>query len=160
MEEWRVLDEYPDYAVSNLGHVVNIHTDRIMRSRISSNGYERVGLMKNGKQVGVFVHRLVAQAFISLIIDSDQVNHLDGDKLNNQVDNLEWVTMSENHLHAFRTGLKTAPNKRRVRVIETGDVYESIRACARAVGGIPQGVHNCLSGRFHTYLGFTYEYVG
>jgi len=75
---------------------------------ISDNGrgYKRVGLSKNNKIKSMYVHRLVAEAFIGEIPHKMEVNHIDGVKANNHVSNLEIVTSSENNLHAFRTGLK------------------------------------------------------
>ncbi len=71
----------------------------------ATRGYYQVSLSKEGKISKVYVHRLVAEAFF---IERDEtVNHKDGDKTNNCVTNLEWVSYSENNKHAFRIGLKT-----------------------------------------------------
>lgn len=158
-EKWCKISVCPNYLISDLGRVYNSKLDHFMKTRISNNGYERVGLFIDGHQKEFLVHRLVAKAFLVQRVDAIQVNHIDGDKLYNVVENLEWVTVSENHKHAFQIGLKVAPNKRAIRIIETGEIFESIRACSKFINGIPQGVHNCLSGSSHTYFGFTFEYV-
>lgn len=158
-EDWRDVVHNPMYAVSDLGRVVNTIRGHILQTRISNSGYERIGLMVNGRQRFYSVHRLVAEAFLSRPVGTTQVNHIDGDKTYNVVENLEWVTASENHRHAYRSGLKVSHNERSILIVETGEIFTSIRACARAIGGIPQGVHNCLQGRFHTYFGYTFEYV-
>lgn len=77
----------------------------IMKTRVL-RGYETVGLTKNGKQKTKPVHRIIAEAFIPNPENKEEVNHLDGDKLNNKLSNLEWVTKSENSLHAFKLGLR------------------------------------------------------
>lgn len=68
------------------------------------------------------------------------MNHKDGNKRNNHISNLEWNTMSENITHAYRNGLKQRPDnadspKCKVRIVETGEVFESIGSCARAING-------------------------
>lgn len=102
------------YCVNPYGDVVSpSHVDKhghfrkakLLRHKRRGKGYECVGLMKNGKQVNVSVHRLVASSFIPNPFNLPQVNHIDGCKENNHVSNLEWVSASENILHAFRTEL-------------------------------------------------------
>lgn len=78
----------------------------------SSNGYSIVHLYENGKRKTVQVHRLIALAFIPNPLGKKEVNHKDGNKLNNKVENLEWVTPSENLSHAVKNGLKRAPPRK------------------------------------------------
>lgn len=103
------------YKVSNLGNVKmlqrllpdkRILKEKFLKQQIQRNGYLLVGLRKEGKQKFISVHRIVASAFIPNIENKKQVNHIDGNKLNNKVNNLEWVTASENIKHAYKTGLK------------------------------------------------------
>ena len=119
-EIWR---EHPDYdglyLVSNTGRVKSI--DTIVNSKCGSNrihrgielkqfknerGYLCVVMTKNHKSRIKKVHRLVVETFIENIGNKPQVNHIDCDKGNNNVDNLEWCTNSENMLHAYRNGLR------------------------------------------------------
>ena len=81
---------------------------------VHANGYRYFTLMKLGKSVKVPAHRLVAQGFIGNPLSKKCVNHRDGDKLNNTVENLEWATHSENSLHAFDIGLQVASNKKAI----------------------------------------------
>lgn len=116
MEEFRDVIGYEDlFQVSNIGRVLSKRTNKILKQVVSKTGYyifaTKIG-GRSGKDVCFKVHRLVAQAFIPNELAKPQVNHKDGDKLNNSVDNLEWATASENVKHAFRTGL--ASNKKSV----------------------------------------------
>ena len=111
-EEWR---HYKDkYSVSNLGRIKNEQTGRILKNKIKTNGYrtrvnqsprEQINLSINGKQETHFVHRLVAEVWIPNPKNLPQVNHIDGDSLNNKVNNLEWCSQSDNIKHAYRLKL-------------------------------------------------------
>ena len=121
MEEiWKNIDNYEGYQVSNLGRVrtynkvtyTNKHgerhwKDRILKPKISKQDKcSRVELWKDGKHKTILVHRLVANAFLETNIDTNlTINHKDGNRLNNRVDNLEWVTKADNIRHAFDNGL-------------------------------------------------------
>jgi hypothetical protein len=114
--EWRPVKGFEDlYQINNIGHVMNRH-HRLLTPRMNNAGYMRVGLYKNNKSHYLFVHRLVAQTFVEQEESKVFVNHKDGNKLNNSADNLEWVTPSENNIHAVKTGLSDAchsPESRR-----------------------------------------------
>lgn len=101
MEIWKPIPDFDVYEVSNRGEVRNKKTGHI-KSPVFVHGYLCVTLFGNGRAVRTGVHRLVANAFISNVDNKPQVNHKDGDKSNNAVENLEWVTASENQLHMYR----------------------------------------------------------
>lgn len=84
---------------------VIILKDKILKPQMKEKGYLVVGLVKDGKQKRIFIHRLVAIAFIPNPNNKPEVNHLNGNKGDNRVDNLEWVTSEENNKHAIKTGL-------------------------------------------------------
>ena len=110
VEIWKDIPEYSNYQVSNLGNVRNMNYHREKRIKQlafipDSDGYLQVKLCKNGIVKLKRVHRLVADAFIDNPLNKEQVNHIDGNKRNNAITNLEWATSKENMQHAFKTGL-------------------------------------------------------
>lgn len=99
-EIWRKIEEFKNYEVSNLGNVRSLNYRRTGETKIlklgkDKNGYLYICLWENGKQYFKTVHRLVATAFISNPQGKPQINHINGDKENNRVSNLEWCTGNE-----------------------------------------------------------------
>lgn len=100
------------YEVSNLGNVKSLKKvrgralsgERLLKPHIV-NGYVMVTLCKDSKPFNASVHRLIAEAFIPNPENKETINHIDGNKQNNSIDNLEWATQRENNIHAYRTGL-------------------------------------------------------
>lgn len=137
-------------------------TRELLTPKASKFGYIHIGLYGSDGRKNLYVHRLVAEAFIPKSDPNLEVNHIDGNKANNCMDNLEWVTRSENSKHAFRMGLKKPvdhPCAKPVRIIETGEVFDSIRSCARAVDGDHKSIQQCLNGTYQTHKGLHYEYA-
>jgi len=107
-ETWKEIPEYPQYLVSNTGKVFSLKTKRIIKPWTEKQtGYQRfyVKCSKYGKDIKLYVHRVVADLFLEPIDGKNYVNHKDGNKVNNRADNLEWCTCKENVRHAVRTGL-------------------------------------------------------
>jgi hypothetical protein len=103
MEKWISLDRLPGYEVSNIGNVRSLKRGKVtsIKPSLSSSGYRLVCLLdKNKRRTTNYIHRLVAEAFIPTEnLSRAIVNHKDRDRLNNAVDNLEWVTYTENIFH-------------------------------------------------------------
>lgn len=102
----KIIENFPDYTITTDGVITKIGSNYTLSQWIGKNGYKHVDLRKNGKGVKVAVHRLLATTFIPNPDQKRTVNHLDGDKLNNTITNLEWATDSENVQHAYDTGLQ------------------------------------------------------
>ena len=97
---------YPDYMVSNQGRIFSLKSNSFMEGTHAENGYVRIKLRdKDGKQHIKAKHRIVAESFCENKENKPFVNHIDGDKDNNNPNNLEWVTSKENTHHAIDTGL-------------------------------------------------------
>lgn len=119
-ETWKPIPEYEGlYEASNLGRVKSLprlhrygnKKEVILRDAIGSSGYRHVALTKNGAMKTIRVHRIVAMAFIKKQDGCDFVNHIDGNKLNNNVSNLEWVTKSYNAIHFYQSGIQSSEKR-------------------------------------------------
>lgn len=168
-EEWREIPQTGGkYWVSNFGRIRG--PLKLRKLKPHPTGYIGVGIKikKGNKYVAKFcqVHRLVAQAFIPNPKNKPDVNHIDGNKRNNCVKNLEWVTEHENNIHArdllghkFSIGRK---NKGRpVRCIETGEVFPTGVVASRHCGLSDSKVGGCVNNpkRNHTAGGYHWEYA-
>lgn len=157
MELWKDVDGYEGkYQVSNFGQVrslerkVSNHTGlltvkpRFLKQAKNHKGYPIVYLSDGKKQKTITVHRLVAIAFIPRIAGKPQVNHIDGNKANNHLENLEWCDNRENQIHAYKLGLNRAtgragkPKKPVIQIdVVTNEIvmeHSSIADAARFVG--------------------------
>lgn len=94
MEIFVKIKDYNNYSISNLGNVKNDKTGRILKTYTKPSGYKQVQLGR--KTIPQYIHRLVANAFISNPFNKPQVNHINGKKYDNRAENLEWVTAQEN----------------------------------------------------------------
>ena len=112
-----------DYDINEQGQIYSHKTNKFLTGYIDNTGYRTVLLTVEGKKKNYLVHRLVAQTFIPNENNLPIVNHKDGNKLNNVVDNLEWVTQSENRIHAIKTEISDlAYGKRNKSQIDINDV--------------------------------------
>ena len=166
-ECWRDIPGYNgEYKISNFGRVLSLKgsRERIRPSFKNSRGYYVISLSKNGVHKTFKVHRLVAEAFLQNPKKLPQVNHIDGDKRNNNINNLEWATSKENIRHSIEV-LGNIPacmrEPKKVRCIETGVVYESLKSAADSLGGSSSNLCNLLKKRSRSekFAGFHWEYL-
>ena len=145
------------YAVSDSGEVYSYWSDRLLAKSIQNKGYNYVSLW-NGKADKHLLHRLVADAFIGGI-EGMQVNHIDSDRLNNNLDNLELVTPKENQAHAAKYG--SLRNIRKpVMSLKNGFgiVYPFLLDVA-SNGFTPTHVSKCARGINKTHGGYAWNYL-
>lgn len=170
--QWRKIKNFSRYEVSDDGCVRNTLTGYCLKAAIrgKTNDYYYVVITSDdGKQMHKNIHRLVAETFIENPLNKPCVNHIDGNKRNNNVNNLEWVTHSENDIHAFRIGLRVSTSKQVQKAIDstripvrnktTGEVYRSITEAANAIGGKLGGVRKCIIGERKRYKGMEFEFA-
>lgn len=110
-EIWKDIVGYEGlYQVSSYGKIKSILKNKLIYQEVGNVGYKVVALYKNNKRKKVTVHRIVAKAFIPNLKNLPQVNHIDGNKLNNCVENLEWCDNRYNQIHANKLGLNSKRN--------------------------------------------------
>jgi hypothetical protein len=100
MKEYKIDPYYPAYAIYRSGQVVNINSKRTLKPEKTKNGYLRIALCAKGTTKRFLLHRLIALQFIDNPANKPCINHKNGDKLNNDISNLEWCTHSENNYHS------------------------------------------------------------
>lgn len=154
---WGEIKGFPNYEVSTQGIVRNKVTGRIVKPSKTRNGYLKVNLYVNGKSSSKLLHRLVAETFIPNTWDKPTVDHIDGDKENNYVENLRWATQYEQCYNRemsvsccfyaihLRTHKKT--------------LYTSQRECAKELNINQASISLCLSGKKTSAKGYTFRKV-
>ena len=162
-EVWKRAQDFPDYEVSNYGRVKSYKRDkingRLMKLIKNNGGYFSVNLTdKTGSPFTFGIHRLVAETFIPNLDGKPQVNHIDENKMNNHVSNLEWVTCKENINHGTHNERSAKSRNKKVRCVETGEIYQSLKEATHQtkIGNIG----SVCRGERQTAGGFQWEYVG
>lgn len=177
-EVWRDVVGYEGYyVVSNKGIVKGLdrklnnnrfYKGKILKQREDKNGYLVINLNKGGDAKTLKVHRLVAISFLGIIDGKNEVNHIDGDKKNNIVSNLEWVNSSENQIHAFKIGLQKPhngnTNKEVYQLSLDGEIlaeYKSLTEASIAMIGSnlgKTGISRCCLGKSKTSYGYKWKF--
>lgn len=189
-EIWKQIENYPNYEISNYGRVKSkeritkakgneiIHRkERILKQQITIHGYCQIHLTNKNGTKGIFVHRLVANAFLDKIKGKNQVNHKDGNKKNNFYKNLEFCTCKENIKHAEENGLIDL-EKRKINMSRLGKKgygnrkqkikqydlnnnfikeFNSSREASRELGIIETAICNCVKGKSRKAGGYIWK---
>ena len=160
-EEWREVVGHPKYEVSNMGRVRRANTKDIIPGSRNNKGYWRFDLCENGKRFALHGHRAVAEAFIPNEENKTTVNHINGDKTDNRVVNLEWNTQKENSKHAFTTLGKRPPNCKPIICVETGEVFDSAAEASKTMSVSEPSIIRVAAHQKNrnTCKGFHWEYI-
>jgi hypothetical protein len=183
-EQWKVVEELQGkYKISNKGNFISFKPKNrvkhpygyLIKLNQDIHGYIYVVTRMNGKHILFKVHRLVAKYFIPNPKNKPCVNHIDGVKNNNNVNNLEWVTYSENSIHAYRTGLKIGksymkglfgkdnPTSIKVRQLTLDGklikIHNGISEASRIINGCPSHIVKVCKGKLNKHKGFKWEYI-
>lgn len=152
--EWKTVEDFPDYSINRSGRIWSRFTRAFRKDKDNGNGYRYINLSRDGVRYTRSVHRLVVATFLG---ESDKhVNHINGDKTDNRLENLEYVTASENVQHAHDTGL-IRHSRRPVQVTKdgVGHWFPSQTACAKFIKDSVGNVNNLVKGRRQSLKGFT-----
>lgn len=175
MEIWKKIDGFENYEVSNYGNVRSLNYNnqniiKILKPVICSNGYYGVGLSLNGKSKTFSIHRLVAIRFINNYDNKKEVNHINGIKTDNRVENLEWCTRLENAKHAKKNNLlKSGKNhylygkynekhhlSKKIINIKTNEVYDCVNVLSKILKIKPNTLASKLNGKNKNTTDFIY----
>ena len=176
MENWKPIEGYEGlYEISDQGRVKSLRSQLIMRQDLGNSGYGRVQLSKDGYKRRYLVHRLVAFAFCSGYKEGLEVNHVDGNRLNNAAKNLEWVTRSMNTLDTVRRGTFPYENFRKAQAVATANRmrkveqldkqgnfiarFNSQAEASRATGAQQTKISEACRGKRHTAGGYKWRFA-
>lgn len=138
-EIWKPIPYFDDYEISSFGRVRS-HKFRecriLVQKKSKKTGYMSIGLCRENKRTFFLIHRLVLSVFSPIAnMDNLQVNHKDENRQNNNISNLEWVTAKQNCNYGNRNEkIRSMANKKRIRCVETGEIFESLADAHRKTG--------------------------
>lgn len=166
VEIWKDIEGYEDkFEVSSFGNIRNKKTGRILKQSLNAYGYKRATLSVNGVKNYVIVHRIVAKEFIDNPYNKREVNHIDCNKQNNNISNLEWVTSSENKYHAHKNNLMNIDTSNAVKArmkkiwCSNGKVYDSLHAAALELGLNVPNISRVVNGKMNKTGGYSFCFV-
>ena len=137
MNMWKEIKDFPNYSVSDSGEVKNNKTRKILKKALNQDGYEIVQLWNNGKGTMKRIHRLVLEAFKPIENANYEVNHLDRDRTNNNLNNLEWCSTQQNIEYRDKEDNPKRRTTQKVKVEYldgTIEIYDSVAKCAKHFG--------------------------
>lgn len=162
-EVWKPIVGYKGlYYVSNLGNIMSCRhrkNGRLLKPWKDAHGYHNVTLCKNNSKINKSVHRLVAKAFIKNPKRLQTVNHIDGNKANNNINNLEWLTFADNIRHAINSGLYKQNAPKKIYCIELKRYFCSSNQASRELKINQSNISQCCRGNKQTAGGYHWKFV-
>lgn len=160
----RKIKDFPGYKITVCGEVISTKKGKtvVKANTVCQQGYKTVSLWHNNFEKRFYVHRLIGEYFIENPFNLGVINHIDLNKLNCSLDNLEWVTQAQNVWHARENGVQSGMKRVPVfAVSKSGCImeYDSIMQASRATGVFQSQVHRMCNGTAHTAKGYTFLYA-
>lgn len=144
--DWKQSRTYPGYELNPEGKIRNAKTGKILKTRIDDKGYERVQVRKENKPYTESIHRLMGDTFFNEDeVKGKDIYHKNRNRSDNRLDNLAVSSKSETCKRGFREGKRKGRGSIRVKVNETGQEFNSIRECARALGVQETQICKCIN---------------
>ena len=161
VETFVEIEGFENYEVSNLGKVRNIKSGIMLKPWITKDGYLRHCLYKHNKRKNLLLHRIIATAFIDNPGEKTQVNHIDENKLNNDLSNLEWCTVRENNMHGTRTKRVAEKLSQKVIQLDLNDnvlnEFESMKQAGQETGTSASHISHCCNGKRKSAGGYKWR---
>ena len=148
------------YAVTSCGKIWSYVNKKFLKPYTVGYGYLYVRLFKEGKSKQMYVHRLVAEAYIPNPNNYEQVNHINEKKTDNYIGNLEWCCAKYNTNYGTRNKKLAEAKFKKVKCIETGIIYNSMIEAGIKTNTNYSSIGNCCKGRYKTAGGYHWEYLG
>lgn len=153
-EIWKDVEEYPNYKISNLGRVYSIKNDIMLKQRLDKDGYPCVTLSHKGKTKYFFVHRLVAKSFLKNPNNLPTINHIDENKTNNCVNNLEYMTHKDNV--RYSQAKKVYQYDKSFNLVK---IWDSVMDIERTINIPNQSISACCRKECKSIRGYVWSYV-
>lgn len=162
-DEWVTIDEFPNYEITIDGKIRHKTKKKIRQTPVGKRGYPVVSLKKDGKLYLRTVHSLLGKTFIPNPGHLPEINHIDGNKLNFDINNLEWCTQRENNIHARRTGLHKTDGDIPVSAYLNGvkiATFKSMSEAHRQTGANRSAIGKVAAGlpKYKTAGGYEWKY--
>ena len=158
----RIIENYPNYTISDKGEIVNTNTNKELKGYIRKDGYVIISLSKGGKKYKCYLHRLVAETFIPNPDNLPQVNHKDENKTDNCVSNLEWITPKDNCNYGTRNERQGLGHSKPIEQYDLdGNLikeWDSAAQVERDLGFNHQNISKCCLGQQKTAYNYKWRY--
>ena len=158
VETFVKIEGFEKYEVSNLGKVRNIKSGRIIKPFLNNSGYLLHCLCENNKKKNLLLHRIIATAFIDNPEEKPCVNHIDENKTNNDLSNLEWCTVRENIIHGTRIKRSSEKHFKKVIQLDLNDnvlnEFESMKQAGQETGIDASSIGKCCNGKLKSAGGY------